>query len=298
MMSSHFSDMPVRKLLYVIQRLIHFPTLSACSFSLTALRSQPSMAIIGELPGLKVDIVVDCVPLQEYADDDEPPTATATTKYIESRTGNEIAIRCTFSPPFAHGRVGVNIGLDGNSCVASANYATQPLHQPVSHIKDSFKTAVGACWLKQKFIFAALDFSKLSTIPWVLMQANIVGAEDAPKMSKSAMKKVSQPGMIEVVLQDCGPQRIVTGLSSHIPYSDDVGVTPEKVVKGDAKSHKAGQVVHSHGSTCADECRLTGPEVLQANNGNYRTWDLLGGPFATFRFKYRSHGKLIFSESL
>jgi hypothetical protein len=112
------------------------------------------------------------------------------------------------------------------------------------------------------------------------------------------MKKISQLGRIEVVLRDCAPPRVVTDFSSHVPYSDNVGVMPEKAVKGDAISHKAGQVAHIRASIYANKCRLTEPEVLQANNGNYRTWDLLGGPFATFRFKYRSHGKRIFFESI
>jgi len=70
--------------------------------------------------------------------------------------------------------------------------------------------------------------------------SKLIVAEDAQAMSKAAMKKLSQVSTIEVTLQDCGPARVVAGLGLPPAHLADVGLIPEKAVKGDAKSHRAG----------------------------------------------------------
>lgn len=72
------------------------------------------MAISDDLPGVKVDITVNNIPLKEYengGDEEE----RATTKYVESTTGQEFAISIELLPAFEFKGdcIGFRIEADG-----------------------------------------------------------------------------------------------------------------------------------------------------------------------------------------
>ena len=58
------------------------------------------MAVLDECPGLKVDIAVNNLPLQEWDDEEESSPGTV-TKYVEAQSGAEFEIRWSFSTPFS-----------------------------------------------------------------------------------------------------------------------------------------------------------------------------------------------------
>jgi hypothetical protein len=66
--------------------------------------------------------------------------------------------------------------------------------------------------------------------------------EDTKTVSALMRKKVMGLGVITVTLRNCGPLRTVYGDPRGYRAMEDTGVVPEKAMKGDAKSHIAGQV--------------------------------------------------------
>jgi hypothetical protein len=72
------------------------------------------MAILDDVPGLKVEVHVDGSALKEYDDDDGIPQPKRVTKYIEAVTGASLKIKHHFTKPFPtnHG-VTVRVRLDG-----------------------------------------------------------------------------------------------------------------------------------------------------------------------------------------
>jgi hypothetical protein len=71
------------------------------------------MAILAEVPGLRVEVFVNGKALQEYDDDETAPPKTI-TKYIEAVTGQNFEIRYSFIKPFpTRHSVKVKIELDG-----------------------------------------------------------------------------------------------------------------------------------------------------------------------------------------
>lgn len=71
------------------------------------------MAIIQAYPRLKVEIVIDNVPLEEFDDEDDPASRTTVTKYIESQSGAHYAIKCLLTQPWPGASVLLDFYLDG-----------------------------------------------------------------------------------------------------------------------------------------------------------------------------------------
>ena len=73
------------------------------------------MAISHDCPGLKVEVVVHRLPLQEYDDEDDQNAAShVTTKYIEAQSDKDFALRFAFAYPFPlQYDVEVRIYIDG-----------------------------------------------------------------------------------------------------------------------------------------------------------------------------------------
>ncbi|KKY20242.1 hypothetical protein UCDDS831_g04876 [Diplodia seriata] len=54
------------------------------------------MAIISDIPGLKVEVRVHGQALDEFPSDDEPDTSDTATRYIEATSGVEFTVRITY----------------------------------------------------------------------------------------------------------------------------------------------------------------------------------------------------------
>ncbi|KAI4655275.1 uncharacterized protein J4E79_008342 [Alternaria viburni] len=70
------------------------------------------MAVHGDYPGLKVQIVVKGKPLDEYEHEEEEELPKTTTRYVECHSGAEFAIKTKFTSPFP--RMDLSI-VEGNS---------------------------------------------------------------------------------------------------------------------------------------------------------------------------------------
>jgi hypothetical protein len=58
------------------------------------------MAIIDSHPRIKVEILSNDAPLQEYDNDEEEDKPNSVTKYIEAQSGAAFEIRCSLERPF------------------------------------------------------------------------------------------------------------------------------------------------------------------------------------------------------
>jgi hypothetical protein len=115
------------------------------------------MAILGNMPGAKVEIIVDGTPLQEYDDDNEPLLSRQITKYIESQTGKEFVVKVTFAQPFMRRDVAICVAFDGNPPITTRHVSASDLLKPAGHLKSSSVTRSGSSWYERKFTFNALD---------------------------------------------------------------------------------------------------------------------------------------------
>ena len=71
----------------------------------------------------------------------------------------------------------------------------------------------------------------LSTHAWTV--------EDKIKMTNEFLKKVKNIGTITITFRLCSPSRPKFFRSVELKCVDDLGIVPEKAMKGDAKAHKA-----------------------------------------------------------
>jgi hypothetical protein len=115
------------------------------------------MAILESMPGAKVEIIVDGTPVQEYDDDNGPLLSRQITKYIESQTGKEFAVKVTFARPFLRRDVAICVAFDGNPPISTRHVSASDLLNPAGHSKSSSVTRSGPSWYERKFTFNALD---------------------------------------------------------------------------------------------------------------------------------------------
>jgi hypothetical protein len=118
------------------------------------------MAIFGGIPGVKVEIIVDRAPLQEYDDDSEGGAARKLSVYVEVQTGQEFALKATFKDPFPQSNVVISVALAGQSPLKTIYIAEHHLRDHDGH-KISYITSRSAPYsYKQKFCFEKLEIGK------------------------------------------------------------------------------------------------------------------------------------------
>ena len=213
------------------------------------------MAILQGFPGLKVQVVVGDLPLREYKDSENLPKANAVSKYIESITDAEFALRVQFGATFPTNRdVVVKISMDGNE-IAYDRIAANDLRHPDGCLHDGALVKVGHQTSLQKFKFVPVQ--------------SIV---ERRRLTPEFEDKIAQTGTITVELQHCTNVRkdwLQTAKSQRIA---ELGEIPESAMKHDPKSHQA--------------C-LSAP--VPKDEQDIEDWDWVGdGPFAKFNFHYRS----------
>ena len=118
------------------------------------------MAIIDEIPGLEVRVVVDEQALREYEDASAKVPSQIAERYVEAQDNAKFSIHYSFQPPFPADRpVSMIVTIDG-----------QNLDEPVTHTFDLFKATghtstgaiarVGENWQVQKYCFSAIEVSE------------------------------------------------------------------------------------------------------------------------------------------
>ncbi|KAF2998148.1 hypothetical protein E8E13_001922 [Curvularia kusanoi] len=239
------------------------------------------MAILEAHPGLTTEITVNKAPLTEYSDDEAEPSSTETTNYIEARSGFDFVIKTRFKEPFpAINGVEISVSVDGNR---GPRWSVKPDHLfyrvPI-RMKGVGFSQDGKRY-HQNYQFAELNIVEES--------------EEAVDIS-DLRKKVELKGCIEVsyrwITNFSTREKPQTQSDKKLPVPKDEGSSPpiprrqlptidsipEKVLKGDARSHQT---------------ILGEPSSKKTSSGPGSSYDYVDRePFGTMRFKYRSLASL------
>jgi hypothetical protein len=115
------------------------------------------MAITKDYPGIKVQVRVDKVALEEYDDDEEQVSGSTVMKYIEATSGATFDLRFEITPPWPTDSVLFDTYLDGRYVRGHfAQYQTYYGARSVQVIEGSNHTKDGQ-WFMTKFAFSALN---------------------------------------------------------------------------------------------------------------------------------------------
>jgi hypothetical protein len=122
------------------------------------------MAILRDQPGLKVEILVDGVPLQEYDYENEEIMPSVVTKYIEAKSGDNFTIRYTVLPQFhiKHALV-VQSYLDGKSMVKRV-FSEERIRKYASRTVTGVREAIAGKYYERKFCFSQLNTGQLYSL--------------------------------------------------------------------------------------------------------------------------------------
>jgi hypothetical protein len=121
------------------------------------------MAIIPGLPGLKFDVVVRGVPLEEHTDTEEEHPPGTIAKYIEAKSGAEFEIRYTVTQPFPSHDILFEYYLDGKYTRGSFAFKKDFSGYRNSHTIAGVNTVKGDVWFLQRFCFSELNIGTLLT---------------------------------------------------------------------------------------------------------------------------------------
>ncbi|KAI4914146.1 hypothetical protein J4E85_010658 [Alternaria conjuncta] len=219
------------------------------------------MAIAKALPKLKVEVFVKNAPLEEHVDDDDQTSDNEVTKFIEASSGDNFEVKYCFSPGFSiRHSILVELDIDGE-------YAAGSVFNPGSSVRwDNAYTFKGSRGFEDgEYYLRKFCFSQL--------EINDDG--DTRTFKDSLKKKLHRVGVISVRFYWA-----TAGATYKTPVTvrqdKNLGVVPEKALKGSALSHQA-----SYGAR----------EVMQAYS-TIETTKIDETPFAEFTFKYRSRAAL------
>lgn len=142
------------------------------------------MAILPERPGIKISIVCNGAPLEEYDDDDEEPQLNTVFKYVEAVSGAEFAIQWDISAPWPPASILFDYWLDQKK--VGGRFCMQALCKPptYTYCLKGATTAVNGLGFEHKFAFAALDVGKLQPTPNVVGELNRLQTALAHRQSK------------------------------------------------------------------------------------------------------------------
>jgi hypothetical protein len=111
------------------------------------------MAVIKDIPGLKVEIIANGEPLQEYDDDEAENSATNVTRYIQVGSDRIFAIVVQFLDEYVATRgMRIEIRLDGVK-VSATLLALNKLMREGGHKFSGVSSKIGNRWNESKFTF-------------------------------------------------------------------------------------------------------------------------------------------------
>jgi hypothetical protein len=111
------------------------------------------MAVLDNVPGLEVHILVDDEPLDEYEDTDQPATSDTVTKYIEAEIGKQFDLRYAFDQTPAYEGVLCQVLTDNNEWHGSHLLDTRKYPGSVSKILGRAVSFVDSAWYARRFCF-------------------------------------------------------------------------------------------------------------------------------------------------
>ncbi|KAF2100646.1 hypothetical protein NA57DRAFT_54724 [Rhizodiscina lignyota] len=211
------------------------------------------------MTGVRVDIMSGGRILKEYnIDDDEAEQPNTITKYIESKSGERFQIHLNISRwfPYAQYAIAVHIYIDGEE-VDSILWSEDDLTSGKDIIQNGAHRYEKGEWVLRKYLFSKLE----------------IDDGDVRKITEREKVKIQSLGVISVRFWRVKKvKKVMPGIPSG--YLNDVGVVPEKALKGSAISHRA----------TFEEKMPTNPCTVW-NSQQIDPWEK---PFATFNFRFRS----------
>ncbi|KAH7389621.1 hypothetical protein DE146DRAFT_738910 [Phaeosphaeria sp. MPI-PUGE-AT-0046c] len=215
------------------------------------------MAVLDEVPGLKVQVMVRDKPLREYDDGGAKVPKYTVERYVEAQTNACFEIRFAFTQPFPRDRaISMLVTIDGRD-------VDEPLIRPAELFDVHGHTSIGSVyksgstWKVRRYRFRGIEIEE----------------NDGSAVSEELKAKLQSVGIIT-----CGFYFLDSPQPSyrHHKARHGVEVSPpidEKALKGDALSHQA--ILGATETT----------EMIDYYDAGYADD---GYPFATFHFYYRS----------
>jgi len=202
------------------------------------------MAVLPFLPGLAVEIIVNDAPLSEYDDDsDTPASPTTVTRYIESTSGANFAIKVSLTEefPFPAGNMLAEISLDGEVVACKRIREAEFFEE---HLFAGSSIQIGEHSKIQKFCFAELEIGKFALEdPSYKLICNVSsGADNSEVEGSISLPDLTSTGTITVGftyiknLRSTSPCHMLQSISASKPVS-------EKALKGQTHTHRAGYVI-------------------------------------------------------
>jgi hypothetical protein len=118
------------------------------------------MAVIKDIPGLKVEIITNGEPLQEYNDDEAENSSTNATRYIQVGSDRTFAIVVQFLDEYVATRgMRIEIKLDGVKVNATL-LALNDLKRKGGHKFSGVPSKINNRWNESSFKFMPLAIGK------------------------------------------------------------------------------------------------------------------------------------------
>ncbi|XXG96764.1 hypothetical protein Hte_003055 [Hypoxylon texense] len=230
------------------------------------------MAVLEDVPGFKVVVVVAGEKATEYDDpndaDRERPAWPTSSKYIECIDDAEFSVKAYITGDYAWGYRNHELRMD---VTADGHQVSSKLRTRYDDPRVHFKGRETYCNRTQQWVRQKCKFSAISTV------------DDAKEERvKSDIKIAKDLGLIEVKIWRCirvGPSAYQSSSPQpHVERNNKLELA-EKSLKGRATSH---------GTSFSSAQETIKP--LRYCTAN--TLDEDGGPIAEFRFNYRSRDAL------
>ncbi|KAL0261713.1 hypothetical protein SLS55_003143 [Diplodia seriata] len=230
------------------------------------------MAVISDIPGLKVEVRVHGQALDEFPSEDESDTSDTATRYIEATSGVEFTVRITYDealdPRYKSCDIQSRLELDGKPADKRNTERKDWIGKERKEVNYSGSRSLE----NGKWYFRTMAFS----------QVNIVDENDQVQRSVAEAEAIKSLGEIKVTIWRCKVPRGSRPLSpSKYPrrnfnFIDNI---PEKKLKGRAISHQV---------KLGEAQDITN----QFTSNPLPSKKIDGKPFAIFIFRYRSKDAL------
>jgi hypothetical protein len=116
-------------------------------------------ALLDDVPGIEVQIVVQDHVLHEYQDRSAQVSAKTTERYMEAQFHAQFEIHYAFREPFPSDRpVAMIVTIDGKTVDEPLIRASE-LFEPQGHSSRGPISSIGLWWMVQKYCFSPIDIS-------------------------------------------------------------------------------------------------------------------------------------------
>jgi hypothetical protein len=203
------------------------------------------MAVLDAYPGIKVQIVVNGAPLQEYDDDDdESATPNTVTKYVEAVSGAEFQIQHDITQPWPQHEMLLECIVDQHKVVGAVLNKGNYRGSSYRYVKEGAISYKEGHQFIQRFRFAQLSIGK-SLIINTSGQASLIYKQahtdsETRQIQDNLMKDTKSKGEIQIqAFHIKNLRKVESPRDADIVGLGALGALPEKALKGRSISHQA-----------------------------------------------------------